>query len=72
MGSVKYEVWEQLEQIKIAVCDDMEVDREKLRMDLCKIWENAKIEMFQTGNSVLQEIRKGNLFQSAVGAIFDR
>lgn len=63
MGSIKYEVWEQLEQIKIAVCDDMEADREKLRMDLCKIWENAKIEMFQTGNSVLQEIRKGNLFQ---------
>ena len=55
----KYEVKIILEQMKIAVCDDVKDDRDKLKNDLADVWVDAAIDTYESGYDVLRQVQKG-------------
>lgn len=51
-----------MEQLRIAVCDDVEADREHLIKDLQMIWGATDIISFDDGKELLGQIQKGIFF----------
>ena len=48
-----------MDDIKIAVCDDVESERLQLMESIREIWENAEVYGFGDGQQVLQNIQRG-------------
>lgn len=49
-------------QMKIAVCDDIREERELLQKDLEKLWDNAQIDGFETGEQLLERVKEGRRY----------